>query len=152
MGQRGQKDERKIGTRGGVQVGRRTPKRIGDGDGKPWTVEHRPLGSALSRSMAVTEQEGRGIPSVLAYGFSRISKTELNTPRGHRGTEEITSEFVKRPQIRRLNYLHASLPTPSNRRSTPAFVRKLASFSQSAYVDSSMYKVGFITIKPDQYM
>ncbi|KYM98191.1 hypothetical protein ALC62_11182 [Cyphomyrmex costatus] len=30
------------------------------------------------------EQEGRGIPSVLAYGSSRISKTELNTPRGHR--------------------------------------------------------------------
>ncbi|KYN32101.1 hypothetical protein ALC56_13479, partial [Trachymyrmex septentrionalis] len=33
---------------------------------------------------AATEQEGRGIPSVLAYGSSRISKTELNTPRGHR--------------------------------------------------------------------
>lgn len=75
-------------------MGRRTPKRIGDGDGKPWTVERRPLGSALSRSMA---EEGRGIPSVLAYGSNRISKTELNTPRGHRGTEEITSEFVKRP-------------------------------------------------------
>lgn len=38
-----------------------------------------------------------GIPSVLAYGSNRISETELNTPRGHRGTEEITSEFVKRP-------------------------------------------------------
>ncbi|KYM78837.1 hypothetical protein ALC53_10708 [Atta colombica] len=33
---------------------------------------------------AATEQEGRRIPSVLAYGFSRISKTELNTTRGHR--------------------------------------------------------------------
>lgn len=76
-------------------MGRRTPKGIGDGDGKPWTVERRPLGSALSRSMA--EQEGPGIPSVLAYESSRISKTELNTPRGHRDTEEITSEFVKRP-------------------------------------------------------
>lgn len=92
-----------------------------------------------------------GIPSVLAYGSCRISETELNTPRGHRGTEEITSEFVKRPQIRRLNYLHASLPTPSNRRTTPAFVRKLSSFSQSANVDSLVHKVGFITIKPDQY-
>lgn len=27
----------------------------------------------------------------------RVSETELNTPRGHRATEEITSEFVKRP-------------------------------------------------------
>lgn len=71
-------------------MGRRTPKRIGDGDGKPWTVERRPLGFALSRSMAATEQEGRGILSVLAYGSSRISKTELNTegtPR-YRGDNE----------------------------------------------------------------
>lgn len=149
MGQKGQEDEREIGMRESVQVGRRSPKRIEDGDGKPWTVERRPLGSALSRSIAATEQEGRRIPSVLAYGFSRISKTELNTTRGHRGTEEITSEFVKWLQIRRLNYLHASLPTPSNRRSTPAFVRKLASSSQSANVGSSMYKEGFIAIKLD---
>jgi len=42
-------------------VGRRTPKRIGDGDGKPWTVERRPLGSALSQSIAATEQEGNTI-------------------------------------------------------------------------------------------
>lgn len=29
--------------------------------------------------------------------IQRISKTELNTPRGYRGTDEITSELVKWP-------------------------------------------------------
>jgi len=38
----------------GLREGQRTTKRIGDGDGKPWIVERRPLGSALSQSITAT--------------------------------------------------------------------------------------------------
>lgn len=61
-------------TRRGVREGQRTPKRIGNRDGKSWTVERRPLGFELSRSMAATVQEGREIPSVLAHGSSVYPK------------------------------------------------------------------------------
>ncbi|KAG7208006.1 hypothetical protein KM043_009586 [Ampulex compressa] len=43
--------------------------------------------------------EGEGPQDTIGFGLRilRISETELNTRGGRRGTEEITSELVKRP-------------------------------------------------------
>lgn len=77
------------------QRDREPAKGIGDGDGKLWIVERRPLDSELSGE-ARPERDMRDTIG-FSRGILRISETELNTRGTRRATEEITSELVKRP-------------------------------------------------------
>lgn len=99
MGQRkGQENGRETGRRGRLR-GTETAKK-----GSGMETESRGLLNVdlwvLARSPGIWPLPGRRDAKCHRFWLTYpayISKTELNTPRGHRGTEEITSEFVKRP-------------------------------------------------------